>query len=105
MICLGEIPDGLEALNEVYGNPDKDEDFVLDSDFYNSKLCIYDLPFPLRLSWKPHVLAHRILCHIQIADALLDALHEIGQYKGVEWLSEKRYDYYGGCFNFRKKNT
>ena len=38
-----------------------------------------------------------------VGKVFIDVLHEIGQYKGVDWLGEKRYDYYGGCFNFRKK--
>ena len=103
MITLGEVPDGLEAINAVYGCPDKDENFILDPDFFDTKIRVYKLPFPLRLSWKPHILAKYIQCHRDIGEALLDALHEIGQYKGVDWLGDKRYDYYGGCFNFRKK--
>ena len=103
MITLCEIPDGLEAINDVYGCPDKDENFILDSEFFDTKIRIYEIPFPLRLSWKPHVLTKLIQCHCGIGEVFVDALHEIGQYKGVDWLGEKRYDYYGGSFNFRKK--
>jgi len=103
MITLCKVPDGLENINIVYGCPDKDENYILDADFFDIKIRVYEIPFPLRLSWKPHVLTKYIQCHRDIGEALIDALHEIGQYKGVDWLGDKRYDYYGGCFNFRKK--
>ena len=88
MIVLGTVPDGIDAINDVYGCPDKDDNFHLDPDFFDTKICIYKLPFPLRLSWKPHVITKYIQCHKDISAALLDVFHEIGQYRGVDWLRD-----------------
>lgn len=101
MISLGTIPYGLEAIIESYGNPDKDNDFILDPDFVDNYLRIVQLPFLMRLSWRPEQTIQRIQCHKDIACVLLDALREIGE-KGFGYLDENKFNWYGGCFNFRK---
>jgi len=101
MITLGEIPHGLEELINCYGNPDKDGDFILDSYFVDTFLRIMPLPFPMRLSWQPERLIQKIQCHKDILPVLADALREIGE-KGFGYLDENKFNWYGGCFNFRK---
>jgi hypothetical protein len=101
MITLGVVPYGLQAIINCYGNPDKDSNFILDSYFVDTFLRILSLPFPMRLSWQPEQLIRHIQCHKDILPVLADALREIGE-KGFKYLDENQYNWYGGCFSFRK---
>lgn len=99
---LERVPDGLKEILEVYGNPDADGDFVLDSEFYESETRLFRLPFPLRLSWNLKQSAGRIRAHRLVGDAMVDALIEIGEHEGYLWLKENNLDIFGGVYNFRK---
>ncbi len=103
MKTLTIIPDGIREIKEVYGNPDLNEDFVLDGWFVKERLTVFDLPYPMRLSWKPDIYVRRIQAHIDIGEVIIDALKEILDKVGYDYLVSNAYDVYGGCFNFRPK--
>ena len=101
MITLAEVPHGLEEILEVYGNPDLDGDFMLDTSFVDHNLAIFDFPFPMKLSWNPIKTARRFQAHANIGAVMADALKEIMDHKGWQYLIDNQFDYYGGCFAFR----
>ena len=103
MIVLENLPNGLDQINLRYGNPDENHDYMLDEKWYREQTAIFELPQPLRLSWAPDCQIYRIRVHRAIGDAMVDAITDMIDYHGIEWLRKEHYDYYGGCFNFRKK--
>lgn len=103
MITLLDPPHGLEAIIERYGNPDKNEDGVMDESFADHKLKVYSLPFTMRLAWRPEQQVKRFRAHVDVAPIIIDALKEIQKYKGAGWLDEQQYNYWGGCWWFRLK--
>jgi hypothetical protein len=96
---LERVPSGLREIIEYYGDPGSDD--APDPDWYRENTEIVNLPFPMRLSWKPDVEIERIRCHKKVSLSLLDALTEIGRFRGEKWLRANDYDLYGGCFNWR----
>ena len=94
-------PKGLNEIKEQYGNPDLNGDYILDKSFPEIYLKIFDLPFPLRLSWRPGIKVSRIQAHISVGDVIRDALKEIHAYQGEEYLEENGLNLFGGTFNFR----
>jgi len=101
MITLNEVPDGIEEIIDAYGNPDSNGDFLLDTSWVDHNLAVFDLPFPMRLSWAPLRIARRFQAHKTVGLVMVDALREIRDYKGWQYLQDNDYDFYGGCFNFR----
>ncbi len=102
MISLTTVPRGLDEIVATYGNPDANGDLVLDPEFVRDQLVVVDAPYPLRVAWRPEREVTRIQCHRLVAPSLVDALTEIRDYQGVEYLRDNRLDYWGGCFCFRK---
>lgn len=96
-------PDGIEAINEYYTNPDQDGDGVLDPEWVSNNTAVYELPIPLRLSWDPTRRAYKFRAHRYVGDAMVEALKEIAEYRGPIWLSDEDLDFYGGVYNFRVK--
>ena len=101
MIKLTYVP-GYSNLNYYYGNPESgDEPGILNKFFARDYLTIVELPFPMRLSWRPEVSVTRAQLHKLVAPAVVDALIEIQEHRGYDYLYENGFDYYGGGFNFR----
>ena len=85
----------------VYGNPDANGDGILDHDWFMENIRVYNMPFPMRKSWAPGELVQKFEAHILVADAIIDALAEIGLAHGGDYLDNHGYNHWGGCFNFR----
>lgn len=95
-------PTGLDAIKRYYGDPDPDGDMVFDPDWIADHTTVYTLPMPLRLSWDfSSRSATRIRAHNYVGEAMLEALAEIRDYQGPEWLCEQDLDLFGGCYNPR----
>lgn len=105
MLELAYIPDGLEDIIRYYGDPDIDDNFILDKSFYETELGIFMFPFPMRLSWKPDKVVTRFMAHKKVGAVIYDALHEIKNEVGLDKIMEKGWNYFGGCFNFRAKRN
>lgn len=105
MVKLGYVPQGLAEVNEYYGNPDKNGDFVLDPDFLKNNCTIITTPYVMRASWNPALEFKRLWVHKKVAPAMVDALREIVDYKGYDYIHQKGYDYTGGTYNFRYIRT
>ena len=95
-------PHGLQAIIDAYGDPDRNNDFILDDEWYENKTKVFQLPFPMRLSWNK-VSVQRMRAHTFVGDAMVDALDEIGKRVGIEKLQELEWDMFDGCFCFRPK--
>ena len=96
------LPNGLHEIIAKYGDPDTDNDFILDQEWYEKNTAVYKLPQQLRLSWNPVVTVNHIRAHRSVGFAFVQAIDDMVNYKGIEWLRERNYDHYGGCFEFRK---
>jgi len=105
MKSLAIIPNGLLEIKQVYGNPDLNHDGTLDHWFVKNRLDIFELPYPMVLSWKPSVHVKYIQCHIDVGEIIIDAFTEILKHKGESYLESMGYNVYGGCFNFRPKRN
>jgi hypothetical protein len=103
MVTLDYVPNGKLEILAHYGNPDTDGDFAVDEAWKRENLRVFRLPFPLRLSWNEDVLIRRVTAHKLVGDAICDALDEIGQYKGGQYLERNQLNLYGGIFNPRLK--
>lgn len=103
MIVLSDAPLGLEAIIKRYGNPDYDGNLIMDDGFADHRLQVYDLPFPMRVAWRPAQSVTRFRAHMDVVDVIIDALKEIKAYKGLEYLKQNKLDYWGGCWWFRQK--
>lgn len=101
IIKLEFIPHGIKAINAYYGDPDANDDGIADKEYIHRNILRYDLPFPMRLSWKKDVKVTSVYIHKLVAPALLDALREIKNYKGYDFLRKNDLDILGGIHNFR----
>jgi len=99
MITLDYVPTYHE-LNDFYGDPDTAPGEP-DPEYLSEYCTRITLPFAMKCSWSPHDPVRRIIVHRTIANALEDALKEIKDYKGPDYLAEKGYDYFGGTYNYR----
>ena len=99
MITLDYLPTYHE-LNDIYGDPDTAPGEP-DPEYLSEHCTRITLPFTMRCSWPPYKPVRHILIHRRIAVAVKDALEEIGDYKGPDYLLEKDYDLFGGTYNYR----
>lgn len=99
LIGLDRVPSGLDEILEYYGDPGGEDS--PDPDWYRENTEVVKLPFTMRLSWRPVEEIDHIRCHKKVSLSLLDALAEIGRFRGEAWLRKNNYDLYGGCFNWR----
>lgn len=101
-IITVESPDGLEAIRKTYGWP-IDAEGKASKDFKVGQLDMADLPFPMRLSWSTKDTVTRIMVHRKVAASMMDALTDIRDYRGTEYLQENDLDLFGGVYNVRLK--
>ena len=59
-------------------------------------------PYPMYIAWGEFEQIRFITCHKLIASDLENALKEILEYYGLDFIEEHGLDMYGGCFNLRK---
>ena len=88
-------------LIERYGNPDLNNDKILDLDWAKDHLVVINLPFPMRLSWEPKTTIKRAQCHKLIAEKLTAALEQMASRVPPLNLYDLNLDRWGGCFEFR----
>lgn len=96
MIKLETVPNGKDEIIQVYGSPH-------DLDFWQKYMKIFDLPYPMRLSWELETKVSRIWIHKKIGAAVVNALTEIKQFKSYYYLVENDLEVFGGCYNLRSK--
>lgn len=98
------IPNGLDEIIECYGNPDSNNDLVLDRDFYNEQIVKRRLPFPLRCSWNLEAKSINLLAHKDAVEQMCAFFESVAEYYGgYEELKALDYDIWGGSFLFRPK--
>tara|TARA_Y100000310_G_scaffold224492_1_gene226332 strand:+ start:3235 stop:3732 length:498 start_codon:yes stop_codon:yes gene_type:complete len=100
MIMIPHMPHGLGEINAYYGDPDTNRDFVMDDGWLPDHTAVYDLPFPMR-TWGGRMTT-RFRAHTEIAASIQDALREVMDRVGVEYLREHDADFWGGAWWFRK---
>ena len=102
IIKLAKVPAGIAEIKRYYGDPEDHQTGELDGDFLLEQTKIVDLPYHLRLSWRPEKRVARIRVHKKVAGALVDALEEILDAVGEDYLEDKKLNYLGGVFHYRK---
>jgi hypothetical protein len=90
-----------QHLLDTYGNPDANNDGILDLEWTKANLQVFDLPFPMRLSWDTSTVIKRFQAHRLAGRYIFGALQAIVGVKNLAYLRENKLDYWGGCFNFR----
>ncbi len=105
MLKLAYVPEGIERIIEYYGDPDIDDNFILDKSFIEAEQGIFMFPFPMRLSWKPNKVVNRFMAHKKVGAIIYDALYEFKEEVGLEKIFRNKWNYFGGCFNFRVKRN
>lgn len=95
IIKLTEVPDGRAAIVARYGDPE-------DPDFITKNMIRKAAPFTMRIAWNLDLKSNAIYGHRLVVDSMADALQEIVDYKGHQWLRERNLDLFGGVFANRK---
>jgi len=98
---LDYVPNGLIEILNYYGNPDTDNNFKVDQEWYDANISDYKLPFPLRLAWNVNKIIEYLPLHMKVAESFLDAMKEIGVQVGVQELRKLDMDRTAGTFCFR----
>lgn len=91
-----------QAFLDRYGNPDANDDGILDVDWFRENIVVFELPFPLIQSWGAKGEIRRFQAHRLAGARIVAAYSRIGAYKGIPYLRENKLDIWGGCWNFRR---
>lgn len=99
IVRLKFVPSGLQEIKEYYGDA---EGTIENCDplFFRENIVKVDLPFTLRDAYNKRPITS-IVGHYLVVPAVIDALKEIVNYKGFDWLRENNYDLFGGMFVYR----
>jgi hypothetical protein len=95
------LPVSDHVMNEIFGNPDIDGDWILDKAWFAENIVTIRLPFDLRMSWGDQRAISKLQCHKAIAPYFLLAMEAVASQITPEDLRAHGWDWYGGCFNFR----
>lgn len=98
MIKLERVPKK-EDLYNYYGDPGKDSP---DENWKRENIIKILSPFPMRLSWDKSLVARNLYINKKVAPAMIDALQEIVDFKGYDYLVKNDFDLLGGVYNWRK---
>jgi len=96
------LPDGLAEIIEFYGDPDVDGDFSPDEQWKAHNIMIARLPYPMRLSWRPHdpPIGH-VQVHRKCSAAMIGALETFRDAVGRAAIEANAWDRFGGLFHVR----
>lgn len=93
--------DDRASLEKFYGVHELNEHGVPTVAWENMNLTLIETPYPMRLSWAPATVVHRIRCHNRVADSLSRILRAILDHYGLVGVSAARVDLFGGCYQYR----
>jgi len=94
---------GLQEINQFYGNPDANRDFILDPEFQRKYLIKKALPYALRLPWGNQV-SRNIYGHVLAVPKIIEFFIMVADsYGGYSNLRSAGLDIWAGCFQFRTK--
>lgn len=100
MKTLDHVPSGLDGINSCYGICRGDEG-EMDQSWFAKYTAVYRLPFPMR-TWNNKLIT-QFRAHILIGDVIEEGMQEIADTLGVEWMRAERWDFWGGCWWYRKQ--
>lgn len=105
------------AFLEKFGNPDANGDGILDPEWFKENIKVFDLPWPMALSWAPGQVITRFQAHRLAGDLLIKGLSNMlaeadkvaleitplseAEHPGLDFIRRHALDRWGGCFNFR----
>lgn len=98
MSKLTFMPDGIKEIIEVYGDCHA-------ANWYKENIIWQRSPIALRLSWASETHIGGFLSHRLVGPVIADAIAEIRDFAGLEYLRQNDYDLWGGCFNPRGKRN
>lgn len=108
MIKLEHVPHGLQKINEWFGGcpahvriVNGKQQVIKDPTWGKRNTKQIELPFPLRLSYNRTLVIKNPWVHKLVADSLIDALLEIMNYAGYEFLVKNNLDITGGIGSTR----
>jgi hypothetical protein len=93
---LSVVPCGLDEIVATYGD-------CYAADWYKDNMVWQRSPFSMRLSWSPDQYIGGFIAHKLVGPVIADALAEIRDFRGLDYLRENSYDMWGGCLNQRSK--
>lgn len=99
---LEHVPHGLKEILDYYGDPDRDGDWDLDPDWYKENTRVFKMPFPLRLSWDHSRSVSYLRFHVKVGDVIVDALEDVVEEHGYDFLRMHDWDLLGSAFHFRR---
>ncbi len=105
MVKLGYIPDGLPDIMKYYGVPgslDSEGWAHVDRKWFKENISYFKLSFILQQSWDQRKIKG-FIAHNKVGPAMIDALEEIKDYAGLEFLQKYKLDQWGGVYNPRWK--
>lgn len=100
---LDTVPDGIDEIKRVFGNPDIDGDWIMDGGFLGRYTAIFALPFAMR-TWNGRM-TDRFRAHRMVGPVIQDAMESLANDPGAGWLRKNGFDFWGGCWWFRKMTT
>ncbi len=99
---LDYVPKGIDDIRAYYGDPEAEDRFAPSEKWKEANLVWVRAPYKLVLPWRVEKPCEWIYVHRLVAEAMEDALLEIAEFDGIEYLTENEFDRYGGSFHFRK---
>ena len=112
MIKLEHVPHGIREINEWFGGcpahvkiVNGKQQIIKDPTWGRRNTKQIRLPFPLRLSYNRTLIIQNPWVHNKIADSLIDALLEIMNYAGYEFLVKYNLDITGGIGSTRLQKS
>jgi hypothetical protein len=97
--------DDQKQLNEFFGKLTFDDGGQPTESWERAFLTKLDLPYVMRLAWKPEVLVRTIAVNQMVRKSLAQCLHDIQVKMGPAKIKEFGLDLFGGCYCFRQRRT
>lgn len=61
------------------------------------------VPYTLKLAWDTDTTLDKFTCHKKVVEPIQQAMENILNVYGLDFIQENKLDYWGGCLNVRKK--
>jgi len=95
--------DEFKSLNDFFGRLDIGDDGKPTQYWERANLGVYDLPYPMQLSWNKSIMVRKICCNQAVRKSLLSCLELIRNKLGMERIRKTGLDQFGGCYCFRPR--
>jgi hypothetical protein len=101
MKILEEVPRSKKEWFRIYGDPRDEMSDSFSVKWVNENLDWFPAPFPMVLSWDIDRVVDFLYMHKKIGPVVINALEELVNEKGIEYIIDNKHNRWGGCFNYR----